>query len=116
MPIRAKAKPAAASSVTLRGPGGATKEIGTGFAWDLFLFAPFFGLPLFLRRLPHWGAAILGLWVVDLLLGRLVTGRAGSIAQAALLAVFLAVQCWLGLKGNDMTVKAYLGRGWRLKT
>lgn len=88
-----------------------TAEVPLGFAWTLFLFSGFLGAPLFLRGLHLWGAAILGLWVADLAAGWLGAGGAGA-AQPVLFCAFLAVQAWLGLKGNEMTAKAYLARGW----
>jgi hypothetical protein len=105
----------AATSLTLRHPAsGKTREVGAGFAWDLFLLAGLFGVPLFLRRLPQWGAAILALWVVTLFVGRLVGGAPGTVIQEALFAAFLVLQLWLGLKGNELTARSYLAHGWRL--
>jgi len=92
---------------------GKARNFSTGFAWDLFLFAGFFGLPLFLRRLPHWGAVILALWCVDLLIGQLpIAPATARLAEGALFAAFLAVQLWLGFKGNRLTVRAFLAHGW----
>lgn len=110
----AKAEPPIPAFITLNGSGGgAQKRIKTGFAWDLFLLAPLFGAPLFLRRLPHWGAAILALWVVDLGIGWLAGGGRGAAAtQIILFAAFLLVQLWLGFKGNELTAKALLAHGW----
>ena len=48
-------------------PSGKERRVATGFAWDLFLFAGVFGLPLFWRRLPSWGAAVLVLWLFVLI-------------------------------------------------
>jgi hypothetical protein len=96
--------------------GDKEKQLRTGFAWDLFLFAGLFGVPLFLRRLPQWGALILALWLIDLLIGRLPLGRhAGALAEAALFAAFLAAQLWLGFRGNRLTAKALLAHGWRVE-
>jgi hypothetical protein len=90
---------------------GKEMRLGTGFAWDMFFFAPVFGLPLFLRRLPHWGAGILALWLIDLAVGR---AGAPNIAQAALFLAFLAVQLFLGFKGNELTARSLLAHGWSL--
>jgi hypothetical protein len=95
---------------------GKEKQLRTGFAWDLFLFAGLFGLPLFLRRLPQWGALILALWLIDLLIGRLPLGRPiGALAEAALFGAFLLAQLWLGFRGNRLTAKALLAHGWRVE-
>lgn len=94
---------------------GKERQIGTGFAWDLFLFAGVFGLPLFRRRLPQWGAAVLALWCFDLLIGRVPAGAAAThVAETVLFAVFLAVQLWLGFVGNRLTIKAFLAHGWTI--
>jgi len=94
---------------------GKEKRIATGFAWDLFLFAGVFGAPLFWRRLPQWGAVILALWCVDLLIGRLPLAEAATrLAEGALFTVFLALQLWLGFAGNRLTAQAYLRHGWSL--
>jgi hypothetical protein len=110
---RQKADPPAVSSIDLKDPRtGKVKRIPVGFAWDLFLFSGLFGLPLFLRRLPQWGAAILALWILDLFLGWLAFGDVAAAAQVALFTIFLVVQLWLGLKGNELTARAYVAHGW----
>lgn len=96
--------------------GDKEKQLRTGFAWDLFFFAGLFGVPLFLRRLPQWGALILALWLIDLMIGRLPLGRhGGALAEAVLFAAFLAAQLWLGFRGNRLTAKALLAHGWRVE-
>lgn len=92
---------------------GKEKRVATGFAWDLFLFAGLFGLPLFWRRLPQWGAAVLALWCVDLAIGRVQAGgSAMHSAETALFIVFLGLQLWLGFAGNRLTAKTLLAHGW----
>jgi hypothetical protein len=94
---------------------GKEKRIATGFAWDLFLFAGVFGVPLFWRRLPQWGATILALWCLDLLIGRLPMSAATvRFSETALFAMFLAIQLWLGIAGNRLTAKAFLTHGWSI--
>lgn len=105
--------PAMAPSVLFKHPSGArAKRVKVGFAWDLFLFAGVFGVPLFLRGLPGWGAALLGLWVADLALGGFRHGPLQPAAELALFVGFLGLQLWLGLKGNALTARAYRARGW----
>jgi len=107
------AAPAAAPSVLFKHPSGLrTKRVRPGFAWDLFLFAGVFGVPLFLRGLPNWGAAILALWIADLLLGWAAPGALHTPEQVALFAAFLGLQVWLGFKGNELTARACRARGW----
>jgi hypothetical protein len=115
---RDKASDEAAGAPLLRltqKQSGKEKRIATGFAWDLFLFAGVFGAPLFWRRLPQWGAVILALWCVDLLIGRLpLVDATARLTEAALFAVFLVLQLWLGFAGNRLTAQAYLRHGWSL--
>ncbi len=113
---RQRAPPApapAATSVLFRDPAGErAKRVKVGFAWDLFLFAGVFGVPLFLRGLPNWGAGILALWIADLFLGWAgPTGLRGP-GQVGLFAAFLALQVWLGFRGNAITARACHARGW----
>lgn len=115
---RGKAKPEPLPSILRfkQKQSGKEKQLRTGFAWDLFLFAGLFGLPLFLRRLPQWGALILALWLIDLVIGRVPLGhRTGALAEAMLFGAFLAAQLWLGWRGNRLTAKALLARGWRIE-
>ena len=94
---------------------GREKRIATGFAWDLFLCAGLFGVPLFWRRLHSWGAVILALWCIVLVIGRVPASAATvQLAEEALFAVFLALQLFLGFRGNRLTAKAFLAHGWSL--
>jgi hypothetical protein len=111
---RRESATAAAASVLFKAPSGTrAKRVKLGFAWDLFLFSCVFGLPLFLRGLPNWGAAVLALWLADLGLARLGQGPWHLAAQIALFAAFLGLEVFLGLKGNALTARAYSARGWR---
>jgi hypothetical protein len=96
-------------------PTGKERSIGTGFAWDLFLFAGVFGVPLFWRRLPQWGAIMLVLWLLVVIDGA-VRANAGTTqaVQLVLFLAFLAVQLWLGLYGNRLTVRNLLAHGWNI--
>ncbi len=99
--------------VTLEHPEtGEIRQVPTGFAWMLFLFAGVLGVPLFLRRLPFWGAAILALWLVNLLFVKLADGPAVVMEESAVFAIFFLLQLWLGFHGNKITVRTYLRRGW----
>ncbi len=96
-------------------PSGKTRRVATGFAWDLFLFAGVFGLPLFWRRLPSWGATVLMLWLLVLLVGIVRVGAAATeTAQLVLFAVFLLLQIWLGFFGNRLTARTLLHHGWTI--
>jgi hypothetical protein len=104
------------ASITLRHPDKeATKRIALGFAWDVFLLSGVtFGLPLFLRRLPQWGAAFLALWLINLLVSRFAPHLLW-LAEVPLFAAFLGLQLWLGVKGNALTARAYVARGWTVE-
>jgi hypothetical protein len=105
--------PAAPPSVLFRHPSGQrAKRVKFGFAWDLFFFSGVFGVPLFLRGLSNWGAAVLGLWVLDLALGRMGRGPLHLAAGVALFAAFLGLQIYLGITGNALTARACRARGW----
>lgn len=94
---------------------GKEKRVATGFAWDLFLFAGFFGLPLFWRRLHAWGAVILAFWCIDLVIGRApVSGSTARMAEAVLFAAFFVLQLFLGFLGNRLTARNYLAHGWEI--
>ena len=101
--------------VLFRHPSGArAKRDKPGFAWDLFLFAGLYGIPLFLRGLAGWGAAVLALWVIDLAAGWLAHRALWVPAQFALFLAFLGLQIVLGLIGNRLTARAYHARGWKV--
>jgi hypothetical protein len=106
--------PAAAASVLFKAPTGArAKRVKLGFAWDLFLFSGLLGVPLFLRGLPNWGAAVLALWLADLGLAHWPHAAWSLPAQLALFAAFLGLEIYLGFKGNALTARACRDRGWR---
>ena len=91
---------------------GETKEIKVGFSWILFLFAGWLGIPLFLRRLHVWGAVLLALWIVDVLVVVMSSPEEGSTIALSINLIFGALQIWLGIKGNEMTAKNLLENGW----
>ena len=91
---------------------GEIREVKVGWSWHLFLFSGLFGLPLFLRKLNVWGGIFLALWVVNLIGPGLVGPGDATGLGILLLFVFLGLQIWLGVKGNEMTAKNYLELGW----
>jgi hypothetical protein len=95
--------------VTLKNPRTrVSKDIKIGWNWPLFLFSNFLGLPLFLRRLNSWGAAFMGLWVLNIFVSVLGLGFLRIIIVLA--GVGLAI--WMGRKGNELTAKNLLATGW----
>ena len=113
---RGAAADAVPPSITFRHkPSGKERRVATGFAWDLFLFAGVFGVPLFLRRLPSWGAAVLALWLFVLIVSIVRVGaEATEIAQLALFVAFLVLQIGLGFYGNRLTARTLLHHGWTI--
>ena len=92
---------------------GEVKEVKVGWSWILFLFSGFFGLPLFLRKLHVWGGIFLILWIVYIIAPSIMQNEEEALGLMILLnLVFLGLQIWLGIKGNEMTAKNYLELGW----
>lgn len=91
---------------------GEIKEVKLGWSWTLFLFSSLFGLPLFLRRLYIWGGIFLALWVVNLIAPRLMGPEEAMFFVSFLFFVFMGLQIFLGVKGNEMTAKNYLEHDW----
>ncbi|MGA2088812.1 MAG: hypothetical protein ABSG66_07830 [Stellaceae bacterium] len=104
---------AAAARIGLKPSGGGKlKWIRVGFAWDLFVLSPLLGIPLFLRKLHQWGAAMLALLLVWFLLDRFLGDNAKNLAGMILAAVFILIDLFLGFYGNRLTARAYLRHGW----
>jgi hypothetical protein len=91
---------------------GEIKQVKVGWSWTLFLFSGFIGIPLFLRKLYVWGGIFLALWIVNLLGPALAGQDAGAAIGATMFVVFLGLEIWIGIKGNEMTAKNYLELGW----
>jgi hypothetical protein len=92
---------------------GVVKPFRLGFDWSLFLFSGLFGIPLFVRGLPVWGAVFLGLWLIDLAIVFYAPIEWSLAAQAVVSVVFFALQLWLGFYGRDRILQRHLARGWR---
>ncbi len=106
---------APAARIGLKPPGGGKlKWIRVGFAWDLFVLSPLLGVPLFLRKLHQWGAAMLALLLLWVVLGSLLGGQAKNLAGVAVAVVSFLIQLFLGLYGNRLTARAYLRHGWTI--
>ena len=92
---------------------GEVREIKVGWSWILFLFSSFFGLPLFLRKLHVWSGIFLVLWSLYIIFPSMMQNEEEALSLMILLnLVFLGLQIWLGIKGNEMTAKNYLELGW----
>jgi hypothetical protein len=116
-PTLKKAEPdTAAPLIRLRHKAsGREVKVPTGFAWDLFLFAGIFGLPLFRRHLPYWGAFVLALWLLVILADALPLSAAITAqVQLVLAGAFFLLQLWLGVFGNRLMARTLLAHGWAL--
>ena len=93
---------------------GELKSVKVGWSWTLFFFSGFLGFPLFLRGLYVWGGVFLTLWVVNLLFS--FVGDSDQAAGAAIVFtfIFLGLAIWAAIKGNELTAKNYLEKGWEL--
>lgn len=91
---------------------GEIKEVKVGWSWTLFFFSGLFGLPLFLRRLYIWGAVFLVLWVTNFVVPSVLPEDEGAIFSITFGLVFLSLQIFLAIKGNEMTAKNYLENNW----
>ncbi|HEX4112423.1 MAG TPA: hypothetical protein VH020_07790 [Stellaceae bacterium] len=92
---------------------GAVRPFRDGFDWILFLFSGVLGIPLFINRLPQWGALFVGLWIVGVALHWLLPRNWMLGGQLVLAVIFFGLQLWLGFYGRELILKAYVARGWR---
>ncbi len=98
--------------VELQDPvSGQIRRIKVGFSWTLLFFASWFGVPLLSRGLFGLGLAFVALCLIGMIAGHL---ELASITLSAL-ALQLVGSIWLGVKGNEITAKHYLSKGWRLR-
>lgn len=97
---------------------GEVKFVKVGWSWTLFLFANFLGIPLFLRGLNILGVLLIILDIISWGIkfsGSMISDEYIVIAASASMIVslfMLAVAIWLGMKGNEITAKHYLNKGW----
>lgn len=99
-------------SVALRHPvSGRIKVLREGWSWGCFLGVGLLGLPLFSRGLAVWGAVMVTVNTVALVLGFESTKSAAALANGVWVAA-LGLDLFLGLKANDMAIRRYLSLGW----
>ena len=87
---------------------GEVVQIKVGWSWTLFFFAGFFGLPLFLRKLHVWGGVFFGLLILDLVLINIDP----ILSFMLFLPTMMGMSIWIAIKGNEMTAKNFLERGY----
>lgn len=84
------------------------RTVKVGWSWTLFFFTNFFGVPYFIRRLPRWGF----LFLATSIIGNVFQVALGAQPILLLLSAgYLAIAIGMGLKGNEITAKAYLEKG-----
>tara|TARA_R110002124_G_scaffold101311_1_gene248801 strand:+ start:194 stop:550 length:357 start_codon:yes stop_codon:yes gene_type:complete len=89
---------------------GERKQVKVGFSWTLLLFASFWGIPLFLRKLHQWGILMLAVSMVSLLTG----GRIFLDDGLPLAVAIIVLHIYLGFEGNELTAKNYSKLGWKM--
>jgi hypothetical protein len=102
---------------------GEHKYIKVGFSWVLFLFSGVLGIPLFVRRLHVWGGVFFALWLIYLLGPRFLAAQSTELGALSAIdlwlvlnVIFLGLAIWIGIKGNEMTAKNLLEKGWILSS
>lgn len=99
-------------SVALRHPvSGRIKVMPNGWSWSCFFGVGLLGLPLFARGLAIWGAVMVSVNAVALVLGFEATRSASALA-GWIGCLSLGFNLFLGFKANDMAIRRYLSLGW----
>jgi hypothetical protein len=99
--------------VALQNPfNGEIKFVKVGWSWTLFFFSTFLGIPLFLRKLIAWGFVFVTLNVLGAL-GTVIGGSGGLAISALVNLIDIVLMIIMAVKGNELTAKALLARGWR---
>ena len=101
--------------VVLRNPrSGELKDIKVGFSWTIFLFSGFFGIPFFMRGLYGWGAFFVALWFGNFLVLNWWSGPDSLYVPNCVVwtIICLGIGIWAGVKGNELTAKHLLDKGW----
>lgn len=91
---------------------GELRKIKVGFSWVLFLLSSLVGIPLFLQRLYLLGALMI---VVNIASSSIMNSAAEANSGPGVLlglGVQLAYLLYLGIKGNELTAKSLLDKGW----
>lgn len=96
---------------------GEIKDVKVGWSWTLFLFSWFLGLPLFLRKLPIWGGAMLALcifyWVLDVFRSASNQFSEADLIYILVGTILFGLSVFFGVKGNELTAKNLLENGWK---
>jgi hypothetical protein len=90
---------------------GDIRVVEDGWSWSFFLGAGVFGLPLFFRGLPFWGAVMLVAWAARLAIPFLGLADAGALETAHTILV-TGLSLFLGMRGNALSIAHYEACGY----
>lgn len=98
--------------VVLKNPSsGETKKFKVGWSWPLFLFTPFYGIPLFLKGMHGGGLAALVLSVVANI-NSMISSKPNLVILVLVSLAQLFLMIYFGIKGNGLAGKKLLANGW----
>lgn len=98
--------------VILKNPSsGETKKIKVGWSWPLFLFTPFYGIPLFVKGLYREGCAALAVTVVANI-NSFISNKPNLVTLSLVTLAQLFFMIYFGIKGNERAGKKLLDNGW----
>lgn len=101
----------AATTVNFRNEqSGEVKSVKVGWSWTLFLFAGFFGVPLFMRKVWLYAALMCGLVLLNIIVQNDLELRLSFGKIITYIGIGLSFM-W-GWDGNKLTAKYYLKNGW----
>ncbi len=89
------------------------KLVKVGWSWTLFLFAWLFGIPLFMRKLVSWGLLFLAMNFVFMLSQPHLEKPPAAFLWLATGILQIVLIFYISAKGNELTAKGYLARGWQ---
>jgi tetratricopeptide (TPR) repeat protein len=90
---------------------GKARTLKIGWSWTLFFFSSLYGIPLFLRGLKSWGWLMLAVALFTAIRNFSVPDNVGFL-DYILIAFFVLSSIFFGLKGNQLTLKECLKKGW----
>jgi len=98
--------------VVLKTPSsGETKKIKVGWSWPMFLFSPFYGIPLFMKGLHRPGLVALAI-AVFANIQYLITSKPNLVTLSLVSLAQLIIMFYFAIKGNELTAKKLLANGW----
>ncbi len=99
----------------IREATGEVKQVGFGFSWILFLFSGLLGIPCFIRGLNNWGFIFLILWLANWIFPYLMPDFDAVVFILILGLIWLGLQIYIGVNGNELTAKNLLDKGFKVQ-